>query len=175
MFSCTKIRDEQTAHHHHHLFILEIFSENWFEYSLFHLRITSYFSFSIDVSLSFESTCDFHIFFLVSLHDFHTLCVQKREREKKKIVWVCLQSSICTIAFARSYTQCVHIRFIVEKNRQTERGEGKKKMQKRHREYLLILSFSRFFFLEYIYRLSFFFGLAFHPHRNKISRETSSF
>lgn len=59
--------------------------------------------------------------------------VQKRERERerrKKIVWVCLQSSICTIAFARSYTQCVHIRFIVEKTRQTERGEGKKRCKK---------------------------------------------
>jgi hypothetical protein len=55
------------------------------------------------------------------------MCANEREREKK-IVWVCLLSSICTIAFARSYTQCVHIRFIVEKKttkREREREEKK--------------------------------------------------
>jgi hypothetical protein len=93
--------------------------------------------------LSFESTCDFHIFFLVPLHDFHVLYVCKRER---KIVCVCLLSSICTIALARSYAQCVHIRFIVEKTTNRER-ERKKRCKKTSRIFVDFL-FSLFFFFE---------------------------
>ena len=66
--------------------------------------------------------------FSIALHDFHVFYVGKREEEgeeedvvvdvderKKKSVCVCvhecLLSSICTIVLARSYAQCVHIRF----------------------------------------------------------------
>ena len=90
-------------------------------------------TFSIDVSCPSSRLAIFTFFFLVSMHDFHTLCAQKREKRERenKIVWVCLQSSICTIAFARSYTQCVHIRFIVEKtDKQKEEKKKKKKKEK---------------------------------------------
>ncbi len=73
------------------------------------------------------------------------MCANEREREKK-IVWVCLLSSICTIAFARSYTQCVHIRFIVEKKNDKKRErEKKKKMQKK--TYRIFVDFYFFFLL----------------------------
>ena len=93
----------------------------------------------------------FTFFFLVSLHDFHTLCVQKREREREK--------RLCGYVYSPLFAQLrllVLIRnvfiFVLSLKKPTNRKRRrKKKMQKRHREYLLILSFSRvFFFLEYI-------------------------
>jgi magnesium-transporting ATPase (P-type) len=93
--------------------------------------------------LSFESTCDFHIFFLVPLHDFHVLYVCKRER---KIVCVCLLSSICTIALCSFLCAMCSYSFYRWKN--DKQREGEKKMQKRHIEYLLIFYFSFLFLFE---------------------------
>lgn len=135
-----------------------------FFFSLLHCSIFIYlqlhclplFTFSTDVSCPSSRLAIFTFFFLDSFHDFHVLYVYVCKREKKDCV--CLLSSICTIAFARSYMQCVHIRFIVKKTtKKRRRREEKKDAKKTYIEYLLIFLFLFFFSLPSSSSSSFFF------------------
>jgi len=100
--------------------------------------------------LSFESTCDFHIFFPRLIAWFSSVvCVQKRGRKR-----------LCVYVYCRLFAQLrllVLIRNVfifvlsLKKKRQKERERRKKRCKKRHTEYLLIFISSFFFFVKYTF------------------------
>jgi hypothetical protein len=113
--------------------------------------------------LSFESTCDFHIFFPRLIAWFSSVvCVQKRGRKRLCVCMstvVYLHNRVCSFLYAMcSYS------FYRWKKRQKER-ERKKRCKKTYIEYLLIFYFSVLFFLDIL-----FFVLVFD--RNKKHRNT---
>jgi hypothetical protein len=91
--------------------------------------------------LSFESTCDFHIFFLVPLHDFH---VYKRERER-----------LCAYVCCRLFAQ-LHL-FVLRRNvfifvlslKKTRKESEEKRCKKTYRIFVdFLFLFFFFFFFE---------------------------
>jgi len=106
--------------------------------------------------LSFESTCDFHIFFPRLIAWFScVVCVQKRGRKR-----------LCVYVYCRLFAQSrllvlirnVFIFVLSLKKRQKER-ERKKRCKKTYIEYLLIFYFSFLFFFKYSFLSSFLIGI----------------